>query len=251
MKKLLSIAVCASAISAFATETATVGTVGVTKIHSSLTNTVVAVSYADLATSDQIAVSNIVKTTNLTAGDRLHIFTGSSNYQTYVLRESGGNKYWEPTVAWALDSNGVLSETETPASNEITLAAGVGFWLVRNTGANGWNGQPFDFYTYGKPTTASATATDGKTKLIGNPLNVPARPTPSSPLNGDRVIVPDDTVAGGVVTYTYASAKGWWHWSGTGSSRTRVADGLPAIPAGTGCWYATSGNVSISWTPAN
>ena len=180
MKKLLSIAVCASAVSAFATlepVPVEVGSVGVTKIRSTLTNTVVAVSYSDLAGDGAITVSNIVKTTNLTVGDRLHIFTGSSTYETYVLTASGTGKYWARTVAWTLDANGVLTETETAPSSENTLAAGVGFWLVRNTtGEGAWGGSAFDFYTYGKPTTAALTTASRETKLIGNPLDVAATP---------------------------------------------------------------------------
>ena len=249
MKKLLSIAVCASAVSAFATDV-TVGTVGVTKIHSTLTNTVVAVSYADLASDGEITVSNIVKTTNLTAGDRLHIFTGSSEYQTYVLTAAPGDShlYWEKTTTWGINSSGEFYNKGGTAASDSTLAAGVGFWLVRNTAPGGWTGGAFDFYTYGKPTTAAATATSGSTKLIGNPLDGPARPVVTGMTNGDRLIIPDDTAKGGVEEYKYANTSkktGWWHWvSGT---RTFV-DNLPTIPAGTGCWYATSGNATITWS---
>ena len=251
MKKLLSIAVCASAVAAFATEVVEVGTVGVTKITSSLTNTVVAVSYGDLASNGAITISNIVKTTGLNAGDRLHVFTGSNNYQTYILTAAPGNThlYWEKTTTWGINASGEFYDNGGTPASESTLAAGVGFWLVRDT--TKWGGGSFDFYTYGRPVPASTTATGGSTKLIGNPLDSAASPTITSGTvaDGDRVIVPNDALPGGLDTYTYKTGKGWWHW--VGNTRTPV-DNLPAIPAGTGCWYATgSSNVTIGWTPAN
>lgn len=252
MKKLLSIAVCASAVAAFATEVE-VGTVGVTKITSSLTNTVVAVSYGDLASNGAITISNIVKTTGLTIGDRLHIFTGSNDYDTYVLTESGGVRYWNKTPTWGIGADGEFYEKSGTPASEVNLAAGVGFWLVRKTdGENPWNGQEFSFYTYGRPVSVSSTPTGGNVTLVGNPNDVPARPNPSAVVDGDRVIVPS-SVPGGTVTYTYKSGKGWWHWEGTGSSRARVVGNLPAIPAGTGCWYVPKAGSSptIGWTLAN
>ena len=80
MKKLLSIAVCASAVAAFATDTPiTLGQVGVTAITSSYTNTVVAVSYKELGDGDgNITISNIVKTANLEVDDLLYVFKDGS-----------------------------------------------------------------------------------------------------------------------------------------------------------------------------
>ena len=65
MKKLLSIAVCASAVAAFATDTEIpLGDVGVTAITSDLTNTIVAVSYKQLGDGD----SNINENKNTFTG---------------------------------------------------------------------------------------------------------------------------------------------------------------------------------------
>ena len=80
MKKMLFLLLGAAAVSAFGettpTEAVLGGEIGVTEIVSKLSNTVVAVSYNDLdpTVTSGIAISNLVKTANLTAGDRLAIF---------------------------------------------------------------------------------------------------------------------------------------------------------------------------------
>lgn len=89
MKKILSIALCAAAVSAFADPTKTeFGKVGVTAITSSLSNTIVAISYDDLAGGEGMVYSNLVKTANLTEGDRLVEFR-DNKYTGWVLEKSG------------------------------------------------------------------------------------------------------------------------------------------------------------------
>ncbi len=75
MKKLLSMvavgAVAGVAMGVDVLET----TVGVTAVSCSTTNAIIAVSYGDLATSGNISISNLVKTTNLKAGDTLQVLS--------------------------------------------------------------------------------------------------------------------------------------------------------------------------------
>ena len=66
MKKLLSMAFCAAAVTTLA-EDVTVATVGVTAITlpKGQQNTIIAASFTELATGENISIANIVKATNL------------------------------------------------------------------------------------------------------------------------------------------------------------------------------------------
>ena len=249
MKKLLSIAVCASAVAAFADPTTiNVGSVGVTEIQSSLTNTVIAVSYAELGTdgTSGIAVSNIVKTANLTVGDLLHVFKTSNTYETYRLTAgAGGAKYWDKTVNYLLNANGVLTAGESSDATIPSLTAGVGIWLVRNVAE--WDGQPFTFHIYGQPvSTPTFSASAGTANLIGNPTQTAKVPSFSVTTQGDRVLVPDESVLGGLKTYKYSTKGGWTTVNVVDGVRTRDS-GLPTIAAGKGFWYVPVAASTVSW----
>ena len=234
MKKLLTIAVCASAVAAFATTNVTCGTVGVTAVTSSLTNTVVAVSFTDLASSGNITVSNIVKTANLAVDDILYVFGGSS-YESYTLKESGGVKYWDKTVNYTLGSGG-LTASESVAASVATLAVGQGLWLVR--GPN-WDGKEFTFYIYGKPANARTVSVSAGSNLIGNPTASAVSPTVSGASTGDQVQIPQNYTF--PRTYTWDGDKKKWRYTDPGSRKKVECDALPEIPAGTGFWYVAKG----------
>ena len=241
MKKLLSIAVCASAVAAFADPTpttVTLETVGVTAITSTYTNTVVAVSYKELGDLDSnITVSNIVKTANLSDGDLLYVFN-DGKYQSYTLKTAGGVKYWDRTLDYVVGSNGQLTTDNTPAANIATLASGSGIWLVR---PNGWEGASFTFYIYGKsaPVTTVNVAAN-TTALVGNPTQTSKAPSISGATSGDQILVPANNKVG-MQTYNYNGSV----WS-TRINKVRQ-EGLPTINAGTGFWYVAKGAVTINW----
>ena len=232
MKKLLSIAVCASAVAAFATTNVTCGTVGVTAVKSSLTNTVVAVSFTDLASDGNITISNIVKTANLEVDDILYVFNGSS-YESYTLKVSGGVKYWDKTLNYTLGSSG-LSNTVSTAASVATLAVGQGLWLVR--GPN-WNGNQFTFYIYGKPANETTVSVSAGSNLIGNPTASAVSPKVSGASTGDQVQIPQN--------YTFPRTYTWtgtaWKYTNPETHIKVTTDSLPAIPAGTGFWYVAKG----------
>ena len=240
MKKLLTIAVCASAVAALADSVEiTVGEVGVTAINSSLPNTVVATSYTDLGSDGNIVVSNIVKTTNLTAGDKLYVFTSRNNYEGYTLKQNaGGVKYWDKDLNITIDAAGNESSTVSTTPSLAQLAVGTGFWLKRASTSEA-------FYIYGKPATASATSlTAGSIALIGNPTQVNKAPTISAPSNGDRIMLPS-AASTGLTIYTYnASTAKWWYRS---EGKRITSDTPPTIIAGTGFWYDPKGATQVSW----
>lgn len=232
MKKLLSIAVCAAAVAAFATDQEiTLGSVGVTKIACTLTNTVIATSFTDLASDGNVTVSNIVKTTNLSAGDQIIVFK-NNNYEAYSLDANG---VWMKAVQNITPNGGEA----TTATDLQRLAVGEGFWLVR--GSN-WNGTPFDLYIYGKPSANRiSNVAAGSVALVGNPTSEAKFPAISTPASNDRIMIPANNKAG-MLTYTWNGIN----W-GVQKPSTRIV--LESIPAGTGFWYVSTGNsqVTINW----
>ena len=244
MKKLLSIALCAAAVSAFGDTVTELCTVGVTKIDSRLKNTIVAVSYDDLAGgSGGMVVSNFVKTTNLTTGDQLAIFNGTGTYDTWILAEKDGVKFWAKNAkTFTVDADGQLKEGTGTAASDITQVVGTGIWLVRKDPSK-------PFYIYGKPVTSPATATAaGAWTLIGNPNQTGSKTfekgTVSNATDGDQIVVPNES-DGKLCYYTYNSNSDHG-WRTTGSDGRWVNTPL-TLGAGLGCWIWTKTASTINW----
>ena len=244
MKKLLSIAVCASAVAASAADVpVTLGQVGVTAITSSTTNTIVAVSYTDLASDGNITASNLVKTANLTVGDHLYVYKGNNSMDAFELDVAGGVKYWKPSSVVSPMADGV-SISASSSADSVTVPVGSGVWLVRGSG---YTGGSFTFYIYGKPASPAAVSVTAETSaLVGNPTQTDKAPTFTvGPNNNDKILVPHNGSATGMRTWTYSSTKKLW-WYKEGGNRTFQA-AAPTIPAGSGFWYAAAGAVTFNW----
>ena len=252
MKKLLSFALCVTAVSAFAASTETVlGQVGVTAITNSLKNAIVAVSYDDLAGGSGMVVSNFVKTTNLTTGDQLAIFNngeGAEIYDTWVLEENErGVKYWAKNAkTFTVDADGQLKEGTGLAASGVTNAVGTGIWLVRQNPMK--DGKVLPFYIYGKPVVSPTSKTVADTwTLIGNPTQgtveiAAARFGADELSDGDEIVIPV-APSGDLSRYTYSLKFGW---------RTTDAEGKwvktsPSLDEGLGCWIRTTKAASINW----
>ena len=251
MKKILSIALCAAAVSAFGdttpTEAVLGGEIGVTAIESKLSNTVVAVSYDDLAGGTGMVYSNLVKTANLTPDDRLIEFH-DGKYTGWVLKKDvkTGVMYWDGQVSVLKDSLGREITSLTPEANQVRGEVGTGIWLIRrNPTDESGNAKPF--YIYGKPSTAMTTTTTPEVwNLVGNPTQGDVTITDdivSGAQTGDRILVP---AAAGLVDYRYKTEKGW----------RAIADAsgnwgdAPTVTAGTGFWIMTKSAVTITWSAA-
>ena len=256
MKKLLSIALCAAAVSAFADPTETVlGEVGVTAITSSLSNTIVAVSYDDLTGGSGIVVSNFVKTTNLTKGDQLVIFTNGF-YEAWTLasNETTHVQYWEaPTAKLTINAQGKLEASEGTPAADIAQSVGTGIWLVRQNPIAA-NGSTNSFYIYGKPVSDLVSYIPSNTwTLVGNPLQKTtvtigkekAADTVivKNATDGDQIVVPIPP-NGNLCYYTYKSTKGWRTTDGDGHW---VDNNPPTLGAGLGCWIRTQAACTINW----
>lgn len=242
MKKLLSVAICASAVAAFGADVpVALGEVGVTAVTSSFTNTIVAVSYEDLG-GGNVTASNLVKTTNLSLGDLLYVYNGA-NFDAFVLDGvAEGAKYWKPLDVVSPGVIGDISINTSSSADAVRVAAGKGIWLVR---PNGWAGSSFTFYIYGKPTTStSVSVTAGTSMLVGNPKSAAQSPTITTPNIGDMIMVPNEASKTGMRKYTYET--GGWRYS----YKVAPTVAAPSIPAGMGFWYVAHGDGSgatVSW----
>ena len=254
MKKLLSIALCAAAVSAFG-DTATpieqsLGTVGVTAISSTLKNTIVAVSYDDLADGPGIVVSNFVKTTNLDAGDQLAVFS-NGKYETWTLDEpiKGGPKFWKKNeTEFFVNGKGVLESEEGTEASLVSRSVGTGIWLCRAEQPK----ESFTFYIYGKPVSSSTSTTvAGAWTLVGNPTQ---GAIDLKDIKIDGVANYDQIVAiGENGKPTYYSYKKNIDDKGTTVNAWQRNNGgvpelLPPIGAGLGVWIRTASDATIHWT---
>ena len=224
-----------AASAAFAVESPSVATVAVTKVDSSLSNTVVAVSALDLS-GGTMSVSNLVKTTNLTPGDTLYAFD-DDKYECWTLSSS---RTWEKhDVTFSVSDTGALTAAGGVSAAIYTMPVGKGIWLSRQDASK-------PFYIYGAYTNAtkSIVAAGVAAALVGNPTQ--AKKSPSSVegcANGDEVAIPQ---AGTLKHYYYSETgsgdKHWWR-AGVYSAT------LPEIDAGTGFWYIPKNKqaVTINW----
>lgn len=218
-----------------------------------------------------IVVSNLLKTTNLTLGDRLYVYntdaaTEENRWNAYQLAEDGsGNRYWDACAVANVSPDGFSTISASRPADGSTINIGHGVFLVRqNTGSS--------FYAFGQVQTGTVVTTiSAGANLIGAPFgtnyNFRAAQlytdstcmtpyTPVSPSELDTKTLPSGKVVTNSVyaagdklviiaadgtpsTYMYENGA----WGSTG------ANGEPVIPAGIGCWYYKdgSGSVYIKW----
>lgn len=248
MKKLLSIALCAAAITSFAADEAVqiadVGVLSVT-IPANQKNTIIAASFKDFSDSTKdVSIADMVKTTNLAEGDKLLLFTGTKGtYTAWVLGSDG--KWAAAEKTYTVDANGELVEgTGTSASTTVT--AGTGLWIVRGAESAKSEAKIAIYGAY-TSTVKSTTTTAGAWNLIGNPGLVSK--TISTGTKGDYII---RIVDGKQRKYMYNATKNAWYYQTKAVVNNKVKttstyDALTIEP-GEGFWYYTRSAVTIDWT---
>ena len=226
MKKLLAIAISAAALSAMA-ETVTgsneIGTLEITSTHK---KTVVAVPFNTLgADATSIKPSDLILTTNLTAGDQLYVYQNGA-YKGWVL----DNSEWEAVDSAMASSDG--TPTLNPPDVNTTVPLGSGFWLVRNSSYV--EGTPFTFYIYGQyAANVTSTITANAYNLIANPKST-AVTFKFAGAKGDYLIVPNGEKP---KRYEYDGSK--WYTKGSNAG--------PVVQPGQGFWYVSAGGGSGSY----
>ena len=232
---------------------------GIIRVESVMTNTIIAVPWtwysAEEHKATHIPATKLVKTTNLSEGDRL---------MQYRLDDVDGEHY----ECWAVE-DGEWTPLATATSNAVYHAVsgpdgavsvrGYGLWLVRQRPVDE-NGDAVPFYLYGQSVTNQvvSTARGGEITvptytMLGNPYCEPVRINDlvfrGTIGTEDRLIVPSGANASKYLQYK--AGKGW-RWV-----EVKIVNGAPkntydydvVVPAGTGFWYVrrTAGDLSIEW----
>ena len=156
MKKLLTIAVAAFAITAVNAYTAQ--QVGVTTISATSQNTIIPVPFTSLANSAApVTAKDLVKTTGLTDDTWLLYFDGT----VYNAWEPNSG-VWVP----AQYATQITGATVSQATENLTVTTGGAMWVVLPSAPS----DPVNITVYGtyveQPTS---TITAGKTMLVTNP----------------------------------------------------------------------------------
>jgi hypothetical protein len=227
------------------TKVASENTIGVLKVESSATSTVIAVPWESLAADGQdITVSDLVRTATLTEGDELKVYdTATGKYRAWTLNAS---KEWEPVT--------VVGGAKSEEASDSTIARGSGVWLTRQDTT-----QPI--YLVGEVAEQSTTTTIAGAQDDEPTWNLVAAPTVESvDLNekfpdaneGDVVMVPTETAPR---RYTYENGS----WGYTDYEEVKTARGIKVVkpvrktdvtevPAGTGFWYSNAGEEKdVEW----
>lgn len=230
MKKLLSIAFCAAAAFAASAETAstalvTVGVIPVT-LPAGQANTIIAAAFTGLE-GGELTIANVVKTTNLAAGDQILLFK-DGGYTAWVL---GDDKKWNATDAnFTLDSAGNTTVT-TGAETSTTVTAGQGLWIVRKDATDAAT-----IAIYGKFVDSPTTTVAANTwTLVGN-----AGIKDLTFSEGESRMQIITVVNGKLREYNYSTKKkSWWYNAATDGGDQDVKWESPTITPGFGFWIKT------------
>ncbi len=248
LRSIVSVGMMALAAAAFADYTD--GKVcGWMRVDSDLAVTVVGVPWVDVGNpATNVKVADLVKTDNLTAGDKLYVYDNGT-WLFYQL--SSGGEWVAGTTA-----NSSVTPVEAGTPETARLARGQALYLERQNPTEGGVAKPF--YVYGAEGTALTTKTlsgaAGTKFLVASPKaeafqvttsKISGATAKSRSASGDQIIVP--LTGGASRTYTLASGK-WGYVSGGVRVKEGDAGYLP-IALGTGFWYIKSGaaDVTITW----
>lgn len=236
MKKLLTIAMMAGAMSVMAVESS--NTFGILRVDSTAAQTIVSVPWA-AAGGGNINVADVVKTANLNNGDKLHYYnTTTKKYRVWELT----NGEWVEA-----------KDAQDPAADAPTLARGNAIILERFAPQDGSIANCF--YLYGQYTNAAAS-----TECVANGYTLLAPPsTEDTNLNNktwSNVNENDNIVLANGTLLSYRNNK-WGKLTKTINESTGVIEesvntNVATIAAGEGAWYISKGTTapSVTWVAA-
>lgn len=233
-------------------EVITSNKVGVVKATQPTEIAVIAVPWKQFLSDDEhISVSNLVKTANLTPGDKLYIYQGEK-YDVWVLDEA---KSWQQATSVSSENGAEVIVPPTGSSSDHTVTQGIGVFLERQNSA-------VPYYLYGQVDEAAegVTVVTEERTPIANPnlkpfdlngfyYNAEAREWKFAVEANEGDII---TIPLGKTQRKCTYKDGKW-----GYNQKTVVDGVlqqtwideVKIPAGTGCWYIKNGSkdVTINW----
>lgn len=258
MKKLLTIAMMAGAMSAMAVESS--NTFGILRVDSNATQTIVSVPWEGAgATGDsanKIKVKDVVKTANLTPASGEYI--GDQLYYYDTTAQTPAYKMWYLTsTGWEGATTVQGSEITADAGGDDVLTRGGAIILVRQNPTKVVDGETVanPFYLYGQYTNAAAS-----TECVANGYTLLAPPsTEDTDLNTKTWLNVDGSdnivLANGTLLH-YRESK-WGKLSKklnptTGEITETVDANVATIAAGEGAWYISKGSTapSVTWVAA-
>lgn len=251
MKKLLSLALCAAAATTFAADEITLDDeIGVTMVTlpAGQKETIIAASFVDFDTGD-VSIANLVKTTDLAAGDEILLYTAKDTYSAWKLN---ADKAWEKAAKmYKVNSDGVAVESEGDDPKTTTATVGTGLWIVRKDATAAATIAIYGKYKEGRTTEITANAWN----LVGNAGLKSYTFTDGA--KGDKLIAVQNgarreyTHDGTKWTYpTYTTAKKTFMGKEMNVVTETVVAGNPTIAPGEGFWYYTDTAKTVSWKDA-
>jgi len=234
--------------------------IGVLKKSTKATKALVPVPWHSLADGGDISVSNVVKTANLTEGDKLSVYVAANKkYNVYTLKD---DKTWDPAAVYVIDAKGQVSTTTSGKPDTMSIPRGSGVWLERQDTST-------PIVTYGlasatKQTTTIAKATAADDGTVTKAWSLAAVPTTESvalstlaepaKATEDKVIVPTE---GAPIVYTVKDGAWGYDETVTITDSKGNATGIvtterktdATLPAGTGFWYVngSTDEKSVEW----
>ena len=234
-----------------------VATVGVMRVMSAMTNTVIAVPWGSMAfeteTNAAVQVANVLNPNGLSESDEIMAYDAAMRGFLSWSHVSGND--WNAITSVTRDG---LYES---SASETHFDRGSAFWLVRRNPT--LNGDPVPFYLIGRYAggiylsglAGGSVETPGHT-LVANPtfndvdLNsfafVDGADNPATPASGDRIITQNAT--GLQTIYFRNSVNTEWGYNVTTNYRGRTKQVWTKggkIPAGTGFWYKRAGEEAL------
>ena len=243
LRSIACVGAMALATAALATDVLTdTKTLGWMRVDSDLAITAVGVPWTDIGDpTANVKVADLVKTDNLTAGDKLYHY----NNDTWLFYQLNASKEWEGGAT----ANSSVTPVQAGTPGTATIARGQALYLERQSYSD-------PFYVYGADGSeiATTTLTGAKKYLVASPKATAFTPqnsaisgaTPKSRRGGDQIIVPLD--GGNTRIYTLVNDK--WGYVGSTGRVEEGAEGYLPVSLGTGFWYVTGSvdnEITITW----
>ena len=217
-----------------------------------MAKTAISVPWGRLNGGGPISVAELVKTANLTVGDKLHIYNKSAKrYETWEL---DANKMWQPLATYLINADGSVSTVSAGKPTDTTVKRGSAVWLERQDPTK-------PYYLYGgyeageiETEVEAGSAAEPSWNLIAAPS---IEPFDLNRIEGadarDQIMVTTET---GPVVYTFRD--GAWGCDVNVTEKRKGPGGVEievvkrvrdtehaTIPAGVGFWYVSQGGKPV------
>lgn len=244
--KSLICALAAAAMASISADQTSSNICGWMKIASDLDAVIIGVPWVEVGTAADIKVANLVKTDNLTTGDKLYYY------------QNGTWSCWELGATGWTGTTTVTSDRITPAAGaaEQAITRGQALILERQSKTS-------PFYLYGQyksdavagQTLTAGTAEAPSYTLLASPYVTAFDPNATGKITGagadDTIVIP----LNGGDQKVYQLKDNVWGYYGTETVtkgkltiKKQVWKAADAVPAGTGFWYVSRGGTpTIAW----